>query len=297
MISSMTSAIDCLIIGAGPAGLAAAVQATRLGLTIAIIEQHRPGGQALAARWIEDYPGFPGGISGHDLMALFIAQAKDMKIDICHETARECILNKKVFKVKTNLGVYHTHAIIVATGLIPKRLKIDGESKLIGRRIFSYADPNEIPHKGKCVLVVGGGDAAFDQALYFSRQAKNVIIAMHSDTPRCLKILEHEALNAGVDIMASLKPEAIHDLGDSISFIAKKNYRQKKIKADILITCIGKERKFDFLPATFTKTAPPGLFFAGDCDNEYARHIAIAVGGGTKAAKAAAQHCYKKYEH
>lgn len=284
MTSSHPSTFDCAIVGAGPAGLAAAMQAKRQGMSVAIFERSRPGGQALAANLIENFPGFPGGITGRELMELFTRQAESHGISIEREEVTKAASAGAGFEVRTPARTVHCMTVIVACGLKPKRLGIHGEDELIGRRIFAYVDPSTVDHKDKRVVVIGSGDAAFDQAMNFSKKARSVTITMRSEKPRCIPLLAERAQNAGVSMMHRLVPKAFEEKGCGIFIRFADGGKDRTIACDIAITCVGKEADFDFLSQELRSGAQPGLFFAGDCRRSRQRHIAIAVGEGIAAA-------------
>lgn len=264
-----------------------------MGLGATIFEKATPGGQARAANLIEDYPGFPDSISGSALMSLFLQQTSHHNIKIRNE-AVTCVKQLSgMFESTTDRGKILSRTLIVASGLIPKRLKIPGEEGLYSRRVFAYADPYDVPHNGKSILIIGGGDAAFDQAINFAREAQSVTIAMKGNKPKCVPHLVEMARGAGVEILHSCIAKAISECRDQICVTLARGGEIVDIEVDIMIVCIGKERHFDFLPPELVCSPVPGLFFAGDCRHEKERHVAIAVGDGTTAAIEAARYLWK----
>jgi len=265
--------IDFLIIGGGPAGISAAIQASRLGLKAVIIEKNRLGGQANAAPWIENYPGFSDGIAGSDLMDSFTKQLRKWNAEIIYDVVVDIEKNAKNFIVCTSLRRYESRSVLLALGLLPKLLGI--------KREIPYADPFVTEHRNKSVVVIGGGDAAFDLATAFAKKARSVRIVMRSEKPRALPRLVERAVESGVRI------ETDHTISD--------------IKADIVVSCIGKEPCHPLLEKLFDKfgvfelkpgMAPniPGLFLAGDLCRGDDRHIAIAAGDGLTATQLVSRH-------
>lgn len=283
----MLNTMDVAIIGAGPAGLACAIQAVRQGLTLALFEKGQPGGQALAAHCIENYPGFAEGISGRELMEQFIRQAQAHSVPIRHEAALNVKTSSEGFHTLTSTGETVSKTLVVASGLRPKRIGIPGESELEGKRIFFYADPERVPHEGRHVLVMGGGDAAFDQAINFSRKAARVDIAMRSDLPRCAPPLLEEAVRLGIEVLPGRNAVSLCERDETlhVGFAGIGIYA-----CDLLVACIGKEQHFEFLDRHLRNGDHPGLFLAGDCCHERDRHIAIAVGDGVLCAMRVAKH-------
>jgi len=253
-------AIDFLIIGGGPAGIAAAIQAARLGLSTTLIEKDRLGGQANAAPWIENYPGFPEGITGKELMTYFERQLKKWPVKVIFDDAKD-------------IESYDAKSVLLAVGLTPKLAGIPGE--------IPYGDPDRIDHSGKDVLVIGGGDSAFDLAWSFAKKARGVTIGMRGGTPRALPKLVDRAISRNVRIM-SLRATAKQSSEIATASTRPRNDFFKGF--DLIISCIGKEASHPLLEKT--KKAP-GLFLAGDICHSADRHIAIAVGDGVAAAQSA----------
>ncbi|MFH1654276.1 MAG: NAD(P)/FAD-dependent oxidoreductase [Pseudomonadota bacterium] len=260
---------DVTIIGGGPAGIAASIQAARLGLRAAIIERNRLGGEVNIANLIENFPGSQP-LSGKDFIKPWIDHLKSTKIDIIYDEAIEILpplptlsrqgRGKKCIKTANNF--YKCDTIIIATGAIPKKINIPNA--------LYYADPDLVEHEGKDIIIIGGGDAAFDQALNFSKRAKNVLIVMRGGKPKALEILVKRAKEKKINIITEYDLTSIN------------------ISADLTIACIGKETKSNLIDI---KNPPHGVFVAGDCyRTSTERHIAIAVKDGTAAAIGAFRH-------
>ena len=244
---------DLIIIGAGPAGLSAAIHAKRFKLNFIVLERGMPGGQARVAHRIDNYPGFPNGVSGQELMDRFIEQAGSLGVEIIKCEAREVLETGGSFIIKTVTGgEFCSRAVLAATGLVPKKLSIE--------RALYYPDPSSVSHAGKNILIIGGGDAAFDQAIAFSKMAGKVVIAMRSDKPCCTNRLYDEATSSGVDILTKIELEEA----------------KRGLKPDILIVDIGKTPDFSIFKCK-------NIFFAGDIAHPGVRHVAVAVGNGVTA--------------
>lgn len=279
--------VDCAIVGAGPAGLASALQAARQGLTIALFERAKPGGQALAANMIENYPGFAEGITGRELMNRFISQVMTHGIAIRKEEVLRITKSEKHFTIETEKGKTGSTALVVASGLRPKRLGVPGEDELIGRNIYYYADPQTVPHEGKEVLVVGSGDAAFDQALSFSKRASSVRIAMKYDCPRCTPLLATRVMSAEIELLPCNRVGSFEREGGCV----KVNFEGgESTRADTIVVCAGKERDLSFMNEILSGNDECGIFYAGDCQRDRDRHISIAIGDGVVAAMKASEY-------
>ena len=179
---------DIAIIGAGPAGLTAALYARRAGYSTIVFEMGVPGGQAATTEVIDNYPGFPNGVGGSELMMKFYEQALSFGAEIKFEQVEHLELKGEVKTVKTVAGkVYEAKVVVLATGAHPRMLGIENEDKLRGRGISYCATCDGFFFKDKDVCVFGGGDTAVDEALYLSKICKSVTVFHRRDELRANK--------------------------------------------------------------------------------------------------------------
>lgn len=179
---------DIAIIGAGPAGLTAALYARRAGYSTIIFEMGVPGGQAATTEVIDNYPGFPNGVGGSELMMKFYEQALSFGAEIKFEQVEHLELKGEVKTVKTVAGkVYEAKVVVLATGAHPRMLGIENEGKLRGRGISYCATCDGFFFKDKDVCIFGGGDTAVDEALYLSKICKSVTVFHRRDELRANK--------------------------------------------------------------------------------------------------------------
>ena len=179
---------DIAIIGAGPAGLTAALYARRAGYSTIVFEMGVPGGQAATTEVIDNYPGFPNGVGGSELMMKFYEQALSFGAEIKFEQVEHLELKGEVKTVKTVAGkVYEAKVIVLATGAHPRMLGIENEGKLRGRGISYCATCDGFFFKDKDVCIFGGGDTAVDDALYLSKICKSVTVFHRRDELRANK--------------------------------------------------------------------------------------------------------------
>jgi thioredoxin reductase (NADPH) len=157
----------------------------------------------------------------------------------------------------------------------------------MGRKVFYYIDPSVVAHESKDVLLVGGGDAAMDQALSFSKKARTVTVAVKHDRPRCAPALADRIYEAGIRVMKGRKVSSLGERGERVLVDFESC---EGVLFDLVIACVGKERNFDFLGGELGDSDTPGLFFAGDCWRKKDRHISIAIGDGVAAAMKAAEY-------
>lgn len=176
------------IIGAGPAGLTAALYARRAGYSTIVFEMGVPGGQAATTEVIDNYPGFPNGVGGSELMMKFYEQALSFGAEIKFEQVEHLELKGEVKTVKTVAGkVYEAKVVVLATGAHPRMLGIENEGKLRGRGISYCATCDGFFFKDKDVCIFGGGDTAVDEALYLSKICKSVTVFHRRDELRANK--------------------------------------------------------------------------------------------------------------
>lgn len=179
---------DIAIIGAGPAGLTAALYARRAGYSTIVFEMGVPGGQAATTEVIDNYPGFPNGVGGSELMMKFYEQALSFGAEIKFEQVEHLELKGEVKTVKTVAGkVYEAKVVVLATGAHPRMLGIENEDKLRGRGISYCATCDGFFFKDKDVCIFGGGDTAVDEALYLSKICKSVTVFHRRDELRANK--------------------------------------------------------------------------------------------------------------
>ena len=291
---------DVIIIGAGPAGLTSGIYASRGGLKTAIIELAMPGGQAASTEKIENYPGFPEGINGYELMNSFHSQALAFGAEFIFEEVRSFDLKDDVKKIHTESQTLESRAVIVAAGSKPKLLGVPGEDLFRGRGVSYCATCDGAFFKGKKVVVVGGGDSAIEEGTYLTKFADEVIIVHRRDGFRASQIAINHAkdnskirfvLNAVVDeIVGSEHVEGvrIHDVTSGAS---------QELTADGVFIYVGTEPNTQFIKGDLEtdergyiltnhllETNIKGVYAAGDIRNTPLRQVATAVGDGALAA-------------
>jgi thioredoxin reductase (NADPH) len=187
--------IKVLILGAGPAGLSAALYAARADLQPLVITGLQLGGQVSLTNVIENYPGFPEGVGGTELGGLFQKQAERFGARVEFDIAQRVDLSTRPFTVITDNGEYTADALIISTGASPNLLNIPGEARLTGRGVSYCATCDGWFFKDKKVVVVGGGDSALEEGLFLTRFASEVTIVHRRDSLRAGSILKKRALD------------------------------------------------------------------------------------------------------
>jgi thioredoxin reductase (NADPH) len=185
--------VKVLVLGSGPAGLAAALYAARAELAPVVLTGIQLGGQAALTFAVENYPGFPEGVGGAELGELFQKQAEHFGAKVEFDTASEVDLSERPFKVTTDNGHYLADTIIVATGASPNQLKVPGENELTGRGVSYCATCDGWFFKDKKVIIVGGGDSALEEGLFITRYASSVTIIHRRDEVRASPLLQKRA--------------------------------------------------------------------------------------------------------
>ena len=185
--------VKVLILGSGPAGLAAALYAARAELAPVVLTGMQLGGQAALTHVIENYPGFPTGVGGAELGELFQKQAENFGAKVEFDMAHEVDLSQRPFKVTTDSGEYKADTLILSTGANPTHLNVPGEAELTGRGVSYCATCDGWFFKDKKVVIVGGGDSALEEGLFITRYASSVTVIHRRDEFRASPVLQKRA--------------------------------------------------------------------------------------------------------
>jgi len=290
---------DVIIIGSGPAGLTAAIYTTRANLKTLLIAGGKWGGQLMLTTLVENYPGFPEGIQGPDLMMAMRKQAEKFGAEIINSDFVSGDFSKSPFKITAGDKTYEGKSMIISTGADPKWLDIPGEKEKIGRGISSCAPCDAFFFKGKNVIVVGGGDSAMEEALVLTNFANSVTMIHRKDSLRASQILQDRA-KKNPKIKFLFNTEATKILGDKkITGVELKNNKTNefsKIDIDGVFVAIGHipntkifkgielDEKGYVKVRDHTKTNIEGVFVAGDVHDSHYRQAVTAAGYGCAAA-------------
>lgn len=275
---------DVIIIGSGPAGLTAGIYTARANLKTLCIAGNIWGGQLMQTTLVENFPGFPDGIQGPDLMAAMRKQAEKMGVEFVDKDAQ------KVDLANLTVDQYKTRAIIIATGAEFKWLGLPSEQKLIGRGVSACATCDAAFFKDKKVIVVGGGDAAMEEALFLTRFASSVLLVHRRDTFRASKVMQDRVLN-NPKIKVQWNTEVTEVLGENkVEGVMTNN---GKIDCDGLFVAIGhnpatkifdRQIKLDARGYAQKQQEARGIFIAGDVHDHKYRQAITAAGYGCEAA-------------
>nr|MBC7245414.1 thioredoxin-disulfide reductase [Chloroflexota bacterium] len=289
-----------VIIGSGPAGLTAAIYAGRSQLSPLVLTGSMLGGQAATTSEIENYPGFPSGIGGTELMQLMQQQAQRFGARVEMDEVMEVNLRQHPFIIKASSATYEANTLIVATGVSPRLLGVPGEDKFKGRGVSYCATCDGFFYKDKTVVVVGGGDSAVEEAIYLTRFASKVYIVHRRNQLRAQKIVQERAFqNSKIEIRwDSVVTEILGT--DHVTGVRVKNVRtgeESVLVADGVFTYIGNVPNTQLFRGQLDldehgyivtdrrmHTSVPGVFAAGDVQEQVLKQVATAVGSGAIAA-------------
>lgn len=297
----MAESYKAVIIGGGPAGLTAGIYLMRAGIETVLLERMLPGGTPTNTERIENYPGFPEGISGKELMDRFVAHAKATGLLIKEFSMVEGLeKTDKRFLVRTTDNLYEAEGVIVATGTEPARLGIPGEERFTGRGVSYCATCDGAFFKGLDVAVIGGGDAAIEEGLSLANLARKVYIIHRRETLRAQKVLQDRAFkNDKIEFLLNKRPIEISGK-DEVESIVIEDVRDGKIsnlKVNGIFVYVGSRPDTAFLGTLVDRdevgfvltdenllTKTMGLYIAGDVRKKLLRQISTAVGDGAIAA-------------
>jgi thioredoxin reductase (NADPH) len=289
-----------LILGSGPAGLAAALYTARANLSPVVLSGMELGGQVSLTYAVENYPGFPEGVGGNELVELFQKQAERFGAKVEFDTATAVDLSRRPFRISTYNGVYMADSLIIATGATPRHLDIPGEKELTGRGVSYCATCDGWFFKEKDVIVVGGGDSAVEEAVFLTRYAKTVTIVHRRDALRAGAILQESAFNHPKIkfIWNSTLTEVIGK--DAVKAVRIKDVvtsKEQEVPIDGLFIFVGHspnsqlfQGQLDMDELGFLKinhlmqTNIPGVFAAGEIADPHFKQVITSAGMGAAAA-------------
>ncbi len=301
----MPSIHDVVIIGSGPAGYTAAIYAARANLQPLMIVGPQPGGQLTITTEVENYPGFPQGINGPELMQHFRDQAARFGTEIVEATVESVDFAKRPFVMRTEAGEFLARTVIVSTGASARLLGIPSEQEFFGFGVSACATCDGFFFKGKRVMVVGGGDTALEEANFLARFCTEVVVVHRRDQMRASKIMQERSqqnpkirflLNATVEEV--LGETAPRHVVTAVKLRDTKTGALSEHPIDGIFVAIGHQPNTAFLKGSLpldakeyvvvvpgsTRTGIPGVFAAGDVADSVYRQAVTAAGSGCQAA-------------
>ncbi len=307
-----TEKVHCLIIGSGPAGYTAAIYAARAGLNPVLYQGIQPGGQLTITTEVENYPGYPDGIQGPDMMVHFENQAKRMGTDVRYGLATKVDFNVHPFKVEVDEEKWiEADAVIISTGASAKWLGLESEQRLNGYGVSACAVCDGFFFKGKEVAIVGAGDTAAEEALYLSKICSVVHMIVRKGEMRASKVMQERVIKTA-NIKMYWHSETDEILGDKkVEAVRIKNNQtgeQQDIPVSAFFVAIGHQPNSDIFKgfldmddAGYLKTIPgtsktniEGVFASGDVQDKIYRQAVTAAGSGCMAALDAERYLSEK---
>jgi thioredoxin reductase (NADPH) len=291
--------LKVLIIGSGPAGLSAALYTARADLKPVVLTGMELGGQVSLTYSVENYPGFPDGVGGQQLVDLFQKQAERFGARVEYDTATQVDLSTRPFQVRTYNGLYSSETLIVATGATPVHLDIPGEKELTGRGVSYCATCDGWFFKDKNVVVVGGGDSALEEGIFLTRYANSVTVVHRRESLRAGAILQQRALSN--DKINFIWNSVVTDvLGDeAVNAVRLKNVQTGEVhehSTDGIFIFIGHRPNTQLFAGQLDmdergylktdvsmRTSVPGVFVAGEAGDPNFRQVITSAGMGAAA--------------
>ncbi len=293
--------VKVVIVGSGPAGYTAALYAARAELAPVVVGGLMAGGQLMLTTDVENYPGFPEGVTGPDMMERFQKQAERFGSRVLMEDATRIDLSKRPFRVETESHAFEADAVILATGASAKWIGLESETRLQNRGVSACATCDGALYKGKPMAVVGGGDTAMEEALFLARYATRVTVVHRRDELRASKLMQERAL-AHDKIEFAWNSEVEEVLGDDfVTGLRLRDTRSgetRELAVEALFVAIGHEPntalvrgQLELDPVGYikvesgsTRTSVEGVFACGDATDPVYRQAVTAAGTGCMAA-------------
>ncbi len=294
---------DVIIIGSGPAGYTAALYAARANLKPLLFAGREPGGQLMITTDVENYPGFPDGVMGPQMMELFRKQAERFGTEVINDHVTNLDLGKRPFAVSVGEREYQSRTVILATGASAKLLEIESESKLMGHGVSACATCDGFFFRDMDVLVVGGGDTAMEEANFLTRFASKVSVVHRRDSLRASKIMQDRAMsNPKIEFVWNSVIKEIHDPAQGkVTGVTLENTVDgalSRVETQGVFIAIGHHPNSDLVAGALdmdelgyvrtepycTRTGVAGCFACGDLTDRVYRQAVTAAGTGCMAA-------------
>ena len=292
---------DVIIIGGGPAGLTAGLYTSRAKLKTLLLERMIMGGQVMTTTKVENYPGFPGGVDGPDLMMKFQEHCQEFGLEVTTGEAQGLVDDGDLKTLTVDGKEFKARAVIITTGAEPSKLGVEGEESFVGRGVSYCATCDGAFFRDVEVAIIGGGDTAAEEALFLTRFASKVYLIHRRDELRATKILQDRIMaDDKIEVLWDTVIEKVNGDNSGMTSVALKNVKsgeERDLPLAGMFVAIGVTPKAHFLTEVLEldqdgyiltdaecRTSMPGVFAAGDVRKKILKQIATAVGDGAVAA-------------
>ncbi|KAF0197061.1 MAG: thioredoxin-disulfide reductase [Bacteroidetes bacterium] len=302
-MDQQTENIECLIIGSGPAGYTAAIYAARADLKPVVYQGLQPGGQLTSTTEVDNFPGYPDGVQGPDMMIDLQKQAERFGTDMRWGIISEVDFSKRPFKITADDGKQVVaETVIIATGATAKWMGIESEARYNGHGVSACATCDGFFFRGQDIAVVGGGDTACEEATYLAKLGRKVYMIVRRDELRASKAMQNKVMNtANIEVLWNSVTKEITGDGKTVTGALIENVKTgevRKIEVQGFFVAIGHKPNTDLFKGQIdldengyiktvpgsTKTNVPGVFAAGDVQDHVFRQAITAAGTGCMAA-------------
>ncbi len=292
---------DVVIIGGGPAGMTAGLYASRANLKTLLLEKMIMGGQMMTTTLVENWPGYPGGIEGPELMMRFQEHSLEFGLENDYGTVEKIIDNGDTKTLIVDGKEMTCKAVIIATGVIPRKLGVEGEAALVGKGVSYCATCDGAFFRDVPIAVIGGGDTAVEEALYLTRFASKVTLVHRRDQLRATKILQDRVMaNEKIEVAWDSVVDSLESDKTGLTGMILRNMKTgetSKVGLQGIFVAVGVTPTTSFIADLLelnedgyiksgedTLTAVPGILAAGDCRTTILKQVSTAVGDGAVAA-------------
>ncbi|NOQ41308.1 MAG: thioredoxin-disulfide reductase [Desulfuromusa sp.] len=292
---------DVVIIGGGPAGMTAGLYASRANLKTLLLEKMIMGGQMMTTTLVENWPGYPGGIEGPELMMRFQEHCVEFGLETDYGTIEKIIDNGDTKTLIVDEKEMTCKAVIIATGVIPRKLGVEGEAALVGKGVSYCATCDGAFFRDVPIAVIGGGDTAVEEALYLTRFASKVTLVHRRDQLRATKILRDRIMaNEKIEVAWDSVVDSLESDNTGLTGVMLRNMKTgetSKVELQGIFVAVGVTPTTGFVADLLelnedgyikagedTLTAVPGILAAGDCRTTVLKQVSTAVGDGAVAA-------------
>jgi thioredoxin reductase (NADPH) len=292
---------DVIIVGGGPAGMTAGLYASRACLKTLLLEKMIMGGQMMTTTKVENWPGFPGGIDGPELMANFQEHCVEFGLEIDYGTVEKIVDNGDVKTLTVDGKELTCKSIILTTGVVSRKLGIEGETELVGRGVSYCATCDGAFFRNVPIAVVGGGDTAAEESLFLTRFASKVYLIHRRDKLRATKVLQERIMaNDKIEMVWDSVVEKLEADNSGLTGAVLRNTKNdttRNIEVSGLFAAVGITPTTGLVEGLLelngegyikagedTHTSVPGIYAAGDCRTNVLKQVSTAVGDGAVAA-------------